>query len=89
MDKVLKKTPLDLQKRFPMYHAYSKCLAAYRCGSAFQQNGLAPRQDREKVGLTLVDWERGIVHCVLIQHLENLSNHSDNQLHSVIHEFLP
>ena len=26
-DKVLKKTPLDLQKRFPIYHACSKCLA--------------------------------------------------------------
>ena len=57
-----KKTPVDLQKRFPIYHACPKCLAAYLCGSA-------SRQDREKVGVTLVDWERGIVHCVLIQHL--------------------
>ena len=30
--------------------------------------GSASRQDRETVGITLVDWERGIVHCVLIQH---------------------
>ena len=34
--------------------------------------------------MTLVDWQRGIVHCVLIQHLENLSNHSSNLSHSVI-----
>ena len=45
----MKKTPVDLQKRFPIYHARPKCLAAYRCGSAFAQNGLALRQDREKV----------------------------------------
>ena len=65
----MKKKPVDLQKRFPKNHACPKCLAAYRCGSAFPQNGLAFRQDLEKVGITLVDWERGIVHCVLIQHL--------------------
>ena len=34
-DKVLKKTPLDLQKRIPIYHACPKYLAAHRCGSAF------------------------------------------------------
>ena len=71
--KVLKKTPLDLQKRFPIFHACPKYLAAYRCGLAFPENGLAFRQDLEKVGKTLVDWSRGIVHCVLFQH--NLSNH--------------
>ena len=49
-DKVLKKTPLDLQKRFPTYHACPKCLAARRCGSAFQENALAFRKDLEKVG---------------------------------------
>ena len=48
-DKVLKKTPVDLQKRFPIYHASPKCLAANCCG-------LASRQDREKVEVTLVDW---------------------------------
>ena len=69
MDKVLKKTLLDLQKSFPIYHACPKCLAAYRCGSAFLQNGLAFRQDLEKVGVTRVDCERGIVDCVLIRHL--------------------
>ena len=69
-DKVLKKTPVDLQKRFPIYHACPKCLAAYRCGSAFPQNGLAFRHDLEKVGVTPVDWERGIVHCVLIRILK-------------------
>ena len=64
--KVLKKTPLDLQKRFPEYHACPQCVAAYRCGSAFPENGLASRQDFEKMGKTLVDWKHGIVHCVLI-----------------------
>ena len=42
-----------------------------------------------KVGVTLVDWERGIVHCVLIQNLKNISNHSNNYLHSVVPEFWP
>ena len=78
----MKKTPVDLQKLFPIFHAYPKCLAAYLCG-------LASLHDREKVGVTLVDWERGIIHCVLIQHLKNHSNHSDNQLHSVVPEFWP
>ena len=65
----MKKTPVDLQKRFPIYHAYSNYLAAYRCGSAFPQDGSASLQDHDKVEVTPVDWERGIVHCVLIQHL--------------------
>ena len=55
-EKVLKKTPLDLQKRFPKYHACPKYLAAPRCGSTFPENGLAFRQDFEKVGKTQVDW---------------------------------
>ena len=74
----MKKTPVDLQKRFPIYHAYPKYLEARRCGLAFPENGLAFRQDREKVGVSLIDWERGIVHCVLIQQILKLSNHSDN-----------
>ena len=54
--KVLKKTPLDLQKRFPIYHA---CPKAYLCGSAFAENGLAFRQDLEKVErrLLTVTWD--------------------------------
>ena len=55
-DKVLKKTPLDLQKRFPIHHVCPKCLAARFSGSAFPENGSAFRQDLEKVGKTLVDW---------------------------------
>ena len=55
-DKVLKKTPVDLQKRFPIYHVYPKYLAAYRCGSAFPENGLTFHQDLDEVGKTLVDW---------------------------------
>ena len=33
------------------------------------QDGLESLQDHDKVEVTPVDWERGIVHCVLIQHL--------------------
>ena len=55
-DKVLKKTRLDLQKRFPMYHVCPKCLAAHFCGSAFQESGSAFHQELDEVGKTLVDW---------------------------------
>ena len=55
-DKVLKKTPLDLQKRFPIYRAGPKYLAARCCGSAFPENDLAFHQDLDEVGKTLVDW---------------------------------
>ena len=48
-------------------------MAAHCCGSAFLQNGSAFRQDLDEVGKTLVDWLRGIVHCVLIQHLKKIS----------------
>ena len=78
-DKVLKKTLLDLQKRFPIYHVCPKnTWRSIFCGSTFPENGSAFHQDLDEVGKTLVDWQRGIVHCVLVQHLENLSNHSCN-----------
>ena len=54
-DKVLKKTLLDLQKRFPIFHVCPKCLAAHFCGSAFPENGLAFHHDLDEVGKTLVD----------------------------------
>ena len=75
----MKKTSVDLQKRFPIYHACPKCLAAYLCD-------LAIPQDHDKVEITPVDWERGLVHRVPTQYLLNLSNHSDNKLHSVVPE---
>ena len=50
-------------------------LGAHLCGSAFEKNGLAFHQELDEVGKTQVDWQRGNVHCELIQHLENLSNH--------------
>ena len=56
VDKVLKKTQLDLQKRFPIYHVCPKCLAAHLCGSAFLWNGSAFHQELDEVGMTLVDW---------------------------------
>ena len=54
--KVLKRTQLDLQKRFPIYHACLKCLAALLCGSAFPENSLAFLQELDEVRKTLVDW---------------------------------
>ena len=39
VDKVLKRTQLDLKKRVPMYHACPKCLSALLCDSAFLWNG--------------------------------------------------
>ena len=77
-DKVLKMTHLDLQKRFPIYHVCPKWLAALLCGSTFLKNGLAFLQELGEVGMTLVDWSRGNFHCELIQHPENLMNHSYN-----------
>ena len=55
-DEVLKRTQLDLQKRFPIYLACPKCLAALLSRSAFPQNGLAFLQELDEVGKTLVDW---------------------------------
>ena len=53
--KVLKRTQLDLQKRFPKNHACPKCFNRF-CGSAFQENGLAFLQELDEVGMTLVEW---------------------------------
>ena len=55
-DKVLKKTLLDLQKRFPIYHVCPKCLAAQFCGSATRKNVATSLQVSDEVGKTLVDW---------------------------------
>ena len=49
-DKVMKKTPVDLQKRFPIFHVCPKYLAAHFCGSAFPENGSAFHQDLDLVG---------------------------------------
>ena len=35
-DKELKRKHVDLQKRFPIYHVYPKCLAALLCGAAIR-----------------------------------------------------
>ena len=46
---------------------------AHHCGSAFTHDGSAYLQDHDKVEVTPVDWERGIFHYVLIQHLLKIS----------------
>ena len=84
-DKVLTMTHLDMRKRFPMYQCVSQLLGNLLCGSALQKNGLAFLQDLDDVGMTLVDWQRGNLHCELIQHPENLKNHSHNQFHFANH----
>ena len=46
------------RSHFPIYHANSKYLAADCCG-------LAILLDHDKVEVTLVDWEREMVHNVV------------------------
>ena len=50
----MKKMKVDLQKRFPIFRACPICLAAYHCGSAFPQDGLASLQDHDKVEISPV-----------------------------------
>ena len=52
---------VDLQKSFPIYPANSKYLAADYCG-------LAISLDHDKMEIMPVDWERGMVRCVLTRH---------------------
>ena len=42
------KMHVDLQKRFPIYYACPKCVAARLCGSAFLQNGLTFAQELDE-----------------------------------------
>ena len=63
-------------KTFPDLPSLSQMLG----GSAFQNNGLAFLQELDEVGKTLVEWWRGNVHSGLIQHPENLLNHSYNEI---------
>ena len=71
-DKVLMMTHLDLQKNVSRY---TMCVPnAWRLIFAAQHSyrtALAFHQELDEVGKTLVDWQRGNVHCVLIQHPEN------------------
>ena len=55
-DKELKKTQVDLQKRFPISHVCPKCLAALLCGSAIRKNVETSLQVLDEVRMTLVDW---------------------------------
>ena len=56
MDKVTKKT-----LRFLTYPTNSENLAADYCGFGILL-------DHDEVEKTTVDWERGMVHCVLTRH---------------------
>ena len=47
---------VDLQKRFPIYHVYPKCLAALLRGTALRKNASTSLQVLDEVGMTLVDW---------------------------------
>ena len=60
VDKVLMKTHLDLQERFPIYHVCPKCLAALLCGTALRNNASTSLQVLDEVGMDsgrLVTWE--------------------------------
>ena len=59
-NKVLGKTLVDLQKRFPKDHVCPKYLAAHWCGSAFPENGLAFHQDPDEVRKTLLTGNVGL-----------------------------
>ena len=54
-DKVLKKTPLDLQKRFPMYHV-SQMLGGPSLRLGIPLERLSIPSGLDEVGKTLVDW---------------------------------
>ena len=56
MDKELMKMHVDLHKRFPIYHACPKCLAAHLGGSALRKNVSTSLQVLDELGMTLVDW---------------------------------
>ena len=62
---------MDLQKRFPIYHVWPKCMAALPCGAAIRRKVSTILRVLGVMGKTLVDWQRGNFHCELIQHPEN------------------
>ena len=55
-DKELMKMHVDLKKRFPIYHVFPKCLAAFLCGAAMRRKVTTSLQVSDVVGMTLVDW---------------------------------
>ena len=55
-DKELMKMPVDLQKRFPIYHVCPKCMAARLCGTAIRMKASTILLVSDEVGMTLVDW---------------------------------
>ena len=89
-DKVLKMTQLDLQKRFPIYHACPQMLGgpSLQLGIPLERQSLPWRigwsgNDSRR----LVTWES--FHSVLIQHLENILNRSYNWFHFEVPCILP
>ena len=70
-DKELKKEPVDVQKRFPLYQVYPKCLAASSFGAAIRMKTSTILQKDDVQGIIiggLVTWD---FHCVPIQRLGN------------------
>ena len=55
-DKELMKMHVNLQKRFPIYHVYPKCMAALLCGAAIRRKASTILLVLDVVGKTLVDW---------------------------------
>ena len=52
-DKELKKVHVDLQKRFPIYHVYPKCMAALLCGAAIRMKASTSLQVSDVLGNNL------------------------------------
>ena len=67
------------KKRFPIYHVYSKYLAAYQCG-------LSILQDHDKVEKRWLTGNVGLSTAYWFSIFKNLSNHSYDWFHSVIPE---
>ena len=50
------KMHVDLQKRFPIYHVYPKCMAALLCCAAIRRKASTILLVSDVMGKTLVDW---------------------------------
>ena len=55
-DKEVMKMHVDLQKRFPIYHVFPKCMATLLCGTAIRRKASTILLVLDEVGMRLVDW---------------------------------
>ena len=62
----------------------SQHLADHLCATAIRINSSTSLEVSDEVRITLVDWKRGNLHCVPIQHPGNPQNRPYNLLHFVV-----